>query len=841
MKTSALNVSFICCFLFCLISGLAYSQTDTVWYSSNGKSPIKKDSLFYSFKDGVQIINGKISLNSNQYYTNGQLRKEILTPNATLSFNFRTLKTKYYDINGLSRMEVENRLGEVWNIEKVYFNEKGQEVGRSYKQKDGTRRGKDVKYYFDDVLTVKEITETTDSKTVKTLFYKSGKVARKIIENKTEKQETAYNEQGEQIGGLTYVKNKRWEIVEGKKILFGTYDPFIEGFEVYKNKKVVEVRRFQEEYPSFPGLHSMVKGDITYTYYDFNGVILDTLIEVNGKRNGTEYIKSPDQIKTYNNNVVIAYTTYFTFWGKQIKKVFKNNTITYYNKIGDKLGTLTQSKNGRPLKGSKFTYYYTNDVELQTDYKDGDIIRIERFNYHQNTKKQYTSYLMEGDRISRYFFNGKTMFTLLGKSGRINYSPQGDTLPSYDQTYRGDVYYQYFLPPYDHLLKSKMVKRDGKIVYLKAWFKPEKTINIQDSCTVHYIYKDTGVNYVYNEKGVEIDKIARRNGQIDLNEHDIFETIIKYPKANSIDITYENGIVKTDVIVPNFIGGKKHYVSNKTDDRNGPFKIYDHYSGRLSEEGTYKYHKLEGEYITYYKNGRLKQKAQYAYGKLHGEKIFYDINGGTSYKLKYKNGYPYAGYYPNNRTGLLEVYNSGIHINTIGLKVYDVSNPQRLTESQSLILINPDTQNKYADLVIKNETIEGVITYYNPKGKRIYKGLFKDGVLKEGDVFFEIYENMGISNKRTSFFDNKPIYYLVHLNCKEGTYTLTFYDEQSTIKNKVMLKDYPKVIELIKNKTKEESVYNKDTKGHEYNEFKNLVLSKQSLDILFNPKKTIKF
>ena len=51
---------------------------------------------FMNLKMVFQVIDGDVHLNRNHYYPNGKLRKEICTPNTTLSFNYRTLKTKYY-------------------------------------------------------------------------------------------------------------------------------------------------------------------------------------------------------------------------------------------------------------------------------------------------------------------------------------------------------------------------------------------------------------------------------------------------------------------------------------------------------------------------------------------------------------------------------------------------------------------------------------------------------------------------------------------------------------------------------------------------------------------------
>ena len=83
-------------------------------------------------------------------------------------------------------------------------------------------------------------------------------------------------------------------------------------------------------------------------------------------------------------------------------------------------------------------------------------------------------------------------------------------------------------------------------------------------------------------------------------------------------------------------GRQKNTQYKKIDDRNGPFKHYDYYSGRLSAEGTYKYHKLGGKYKAYYKTGKLKEQSHYSYGQLHGVKTFHDPNGGQTYELLYK-------------------------------------------------------------------------------------------------------------------------------------------------------------------------------------------------------------
>ena len=76
-------------------------------------------------------------------------------------------------------------------------------------------------------------------------------------------------------------------------------------------------------------------------------------------------------------------------------------------------------------------------------------------------------------------------------------------------------------------------------MHIKAWFKPEKHVEIQDSCKVHFVYKHTGINYLYNEQGEEIEKIARRYGKVDLNDHDIFRAIIKHPETRFVDVTYD--------------------------------------------------------------------------------------------------------------------------------------------------------------------------------------------------------------------------------------------------------------------------------------------------------------
>ena len=110
-------------------------------------------------------------------------------------------------------------------------------------------------------------------------------------------------------------------------------------------------------------------------------------------------------------------------------------------------------------------------------------------------------------------------------------------------------------------------------------------------------------------------------------------------------------------------------------------------------------------------------------------------------------GYPYSGYKPDNLSGLLDVYHTGVHINKMALIDYNPSKSDRIIKDEMLELIDSETQVKYASAIVKNEAIEGTITYYNPKGKRIYKGVYKDGVLKDGHVFFEIYEHMGMPDE----------------------------------------------------------------------------------------------
>lgn len=836
MKHYLLRITITLLSLFGLISIESNAQTDTIWLSSNGKSPVKQDSIFYKFEDGIQIIDGEIHLNRNHYYTNGALRKEIITPNTTLSFNHRTLKTKYYNLKGESRMEIETRLGHVWDKEKVYLDEKGKEIARYRYLKGGVLRGKKIRYYFDDILTIKEITEVSDSLTTKTLFYKSGKIARKIVESKTSKQETAYDRAGNIIGNLEYVYDNGWVVRNGKKIVFNFYNPLILGYQTYKNKRMIESRVYQEAYPDFPGIHYLVKGDTAFTFYEFNGEPLDTFIKYENTYSGTQYVESPDQVNTYKKNTLIGYIQYFKFWNGKIQQTLKNDTITYYNLLGEKLGTLKQTKTGKPLNGTEYTYYHTNKVASKTNYKTGQQVYKEYYDYHPETNKRYMYYRLRKDSLTGYFYSGKPKFTRSKTLEYQYYSPAGDSLPQYDDKFKGKVAYKYFFPPYDHLLKEKTVKKDGEIVYSKVWFKPDKTCPVQDSCQVHYIYKTTGLNYVYNENGTELEKILRRNGQVTLNDHHIFETIIKYPTAESIDISYREGTVVTQIDVK---GGSEQYTTTKTDNRNGPFKHYSHYSGRLLREGTYKYHQLEGLCKEYYDTGKLKKTEHYSYGKLHGVATYYDPNGGQAYTMLYKNGNPYSGYKPNNITGMLEVYNTGICMNKIPLEDYNPAKADHLVSSESIELVNPETRTKYASLVMKNETITGAITYYNIKGKRIYKGLYKDGVLEEGDIFFEINDENAKPKEATLWPGNKDKYTLVHLTCKDDMYTITFYNHSMEVKNRVKLRDYTDIIELIKSKTKEESVYNKDTKGYEYNEFKYLNLSQQTLDILVNPENKI--
>ena len=340
---------------------------------------------------------------------------------------------------------------------KCITTKRGKEVGRSRRQKDGTVNGKDIDYYFDDVLTIKEITETQDGVKTKTRYYKSGQVAYKIIESKSEKSETAYNKAGEQIAHLTYKKRNHWKEGDGKKMIFDHYLELPLGYNVYRNGKVVENRYYEELYVDFPGWHT-IKGDTTYTYYDFNGEPLDTFIEYKGHQQGTQHLSFPAKKETYRNDSLIAYTEYNIFWRGQVKETLKDNIVTYYNKTGTLLGTLKQSPSGLPLDGRKYTYYFSNDLKNMFDYKDGKLIRTTQFGYHPETYEQYTMYTSEDDSITGYFFNGNVKYHSLNGGGYQYYTATGDTLPRYDEKLRGKVSYHYFAPPYDHLLKEKVVK-----------------------------------------------------------------------------------------------------------------------------------------------------------------------------------------------------------------------------------------------------------------------------------------------------------------------------------------------------------------------------------------------
>jgi len=330
-------------FLFILFTNITKAQTDTLWFNSNGTSA-NKDTLFYTFNNQVQFIDGKGYNNANQYYLDGKLRKEILTPNTTISFNYRTLKTNYYDKQGNYRTVIEHGINGINEKEKIYLDHHQKEIGRSSIKNYTGLEGKRITYYVDDILTIKEIKEVfSDTLTTTTLYYKNGNIAIQLIERPKEKYEVFYDTNNQQIGKLHYVKDRYWKKYHGKEIDYNEYQSFIEGYSIYKNGKVVETQH--DEADDMPGYFMVIHGDSTIQYYDVNGQIVDTFSIINGIKNGTTYLYPYEKV-TYRNNRKIASIKYAYTIGGLIQSELKHNKKTYYSLEGDILGEVTLSDKG---------------------------------------------------------------------------------------------------------------------------------------------------------------------------------------------------------------------------------------------------------------------------------------------------------------------------------------------------------------------------------------------------------------------------------------------------------------------------------------------------------------
>jgi len=197
-----------------------------------------------------------------------------------------------------------------------------------------------------------------------------------------------------------------------------------------------------------------------------------------------------------------------------------------------------------------------------------------------------------------------------------------------------------------------------KILSIKNIFTQEKIDKI--------IYNERFINYRLSETQIQ------ENDFIEIND-------IIYIKSNTeyeIFFLNENDAINFSFSFNRLVAKYKEYNISFS----GPYKKYDHLTGKIYKDFYHNNGIFEGEYIDYQNNGCLQIKCNYINGKLHGKHIYYFENGiiNTSYyTLGIKNGESIIEeYYDNNGINILltrEIinYDNGIIINPIIKYFYD--------------------------------------------------------------------------------------------------------------------------------------------------------------------------
>lgn len=780
-----MKLQYIILLLLITTSYFAKAQNDTLYFNAKWAETTKKNASFYRpplqkagafYKMEDYYIDGTLQMSGTSRFKdslhlegkavwfdqNGEISQQETYKNNIL----HGIATYHSEEPGRFSREITYDMGTV--VQQVYFDKKldgiryiryfengnnvknefygkgGEFIGSYNHSKAGQGTQTRVSYYHNPMI-VQSIEVFEDGAQLYFhSFYRNGR--KKIVLDAQKLTETTYDQEGKQIGIMQYrFTDGLRTYLTGKTYVF-YYDNVIKSITTYKDSNQTKKEEFDINGTLIREEYFEKNQRVQVVSYSGEGEKIGVYKERNGNINGTIRTNN-NAIITYKDNMVQKAAIPF----RQSKSTFaslENSVLTFYDKKGEKLGSLTvKLEPGEfrihqletncypqmPIEGTLFEKNHNDQIIRKTVYKNAKKTSDTKYYYEQGKPFLQTDFYDENGDVTKkikYFSNGEiqsiTNYLQGGGSGRETtasfFDYTGKKISEFNYETDTGTLYEYF--PHSDDIKYVVQMENQKFIMIKGYEKFYDHDLEKDTIVLREIIDFNGEAKFYSREGGLIAEATFKNGE----------------PTGTIYFLDNNELVEVK-------NGKRH----------GKHITYEHDEKTIKDEGHYKNGKKHGTF-RYFNQGVKQKEINYKEGQKEGYTVYYDRKGNETSRLMYKNNEPYEGISHESNYNNTNVYKEGeIVKRTRERQKFDIITTFPSEKVENTLVLNKKGK-KLISYTQRDNQLHGKLTYYKDNTPDQI-AMFEDGKLIEGAVWLdsnsrfrkEAYARLSRENNKVTF------------------------------------------------------------------------------------------